>query len=69
MPSERTEMRLTKNRARCDSCGETIESLHRHDFRPCSCGAIAVDGGLAYARRVFDPGKTFTELSEYEPVE
>lgn len=42
------------NAARCKKCGDTIVSEHRHDFKWCRCGAIAVDGGHAYIRRVGD---------------
>lgn len=52
-----------RNAARCDRCGDEIESVHRHDFKWCSCGALAVDGGLAYTRRLFTPGIPWTELS------
>lgn len=45
-----------RNRARCMSCGDTIESLSRHDFVRCKCGRIAVDGGNSYRRLVYvDP--------------
>lgn len=46
--------KIIRNSARCKKCGEEIESRHRHDFRSCSCGAISVDGGRAYLRRVGD---------------
>lgn len=38
-------------RARCRSCGDVIESVRRHDWVQCACGAIFVDGGFAYDRR------------------
>jgi len=44
-----------RNRARCRRCDGVVESLHRHDFRSCPCGAIAVDGGRDYWRAVGDP--------------
>ncbi len=44
--------RLTRNRAQCADCKDIIESKFRHDFVNCKCGAIYVDGGLAYIRRV-----------------
>lgn len=54
------------NKAQCNSCGDIIESTHRHDFRWCGCGALAVDGGQAYLKRSFDRTKPpFTELTEY----
>jgi Zn finger protein HypA/HybF involved in hydrogenase expression len=48
----RDEMKIIRNSARCRRCEEEIESTHRHDFRWCGCGAIAVDGGRSYLRRV-----------------
>lgn len=39
------------NRAMCKKCGDAVESVHRHHFSQCSCGAIAVDGGYDYNRR------------------
>lgn len=43
---------ILRNAARCRECGDEIESRYRHDYRACSCGAIAVDGGKDYIRRV-----------------
>lgn len=34
----------------CKGCDEVIYSLHRHDFRECSCGESWVDGGREYLR-------------------
>jgi hypothetical protein len=56
------------NMARCRKCGDLIESKHRHDFVRCKCGAIAVDGGRDYLRRVGDYAN-FEELSEYDPAD
>jgi hypothetical protein len=67
-----TTMDIIKcNRIRCRHCGDIIESTHRHDFRSCKCGKVAVDGGTDYLRRVFPdapPEKHFEELSEYWPA-
>lgn len=65
--------RVVRNAARCRLCGDLLESKHRHDFKSCSCGALSVDGGLAYVRRSWD-GKRgdyeemAEELSEYAVV-
>lgn len=42
-----------RNRIKCKHCGDVIESTHRHDFKYCKCGKVAVDGGADYARRLF----------------
>lgn len=51
-----------RNAVRCKKCGDVIESKHRHDYVACSCGNVAVDGGDAYRRRVF-------ETTEFEELE
>ena len=38
--------RIIRNAIRCEKCGDIIESKTIHDFKCCSCGACAVDGGL-----------------------
>jgi hypothetical protein len=48
-------MKLIQNEAKCRKCDDTIYSANRHDFKTCKCGAISVDGGLAYIRRVGRP--------------
>lgn len=57
--------RLVRNAAECGECGDVIESRHRHDFVWCSCGNLAVDGGLDYAKRLFGNGN-WIERSRYE---
>lgn len=34
----------------CPSCNDVIFSRSRHDYRPCSCGSVAIDGGFDYVR-------------------
>lgn len=43
---------IVQNAVSCLLCGDFIVSKHRHDFVKCTCGAIAVDGGQEYLRRV-----------------
>ena len=45
---------IIQNAVTCLGCGDNIISKHRHDFVTCTCGAISVDGGQAYLRRVGD---------------
>ena len=44
-------MKIIKNAIQCKKCGDIIESKYTHDFKFCSCGACAVDGGHVYLRR------------------
>jgi hypothetical protein len=43
--------RIVRNAIVCVLCKEEIESVHRHDFKWCKCGKVAVDGGKDYRRR------------------
>lgn len=43
---------VVRNSAKCLICGQEIESTHRHHFNSCKCGALSVDGGQAYRRRL-----------------
>jgi hypothetical protein len=45
---------ILSNQVRCNKCGDEPYSANRHDFQPCKCGAISVDGGMDYLRRVGD---------------
>ena len=68
MEGEGQRMSLIRNRIKCNHCGDIIESTFTHDFRRCKCGAVAVDGGLDYAKRLYksdDPEESYTELSEW----
>lgn len=59
--------KLIRNAIQCNFCGEVIESRYGHDYVKCSCGRVAVDGGLLYARRTFMGTKDdYTGLSVYE---
>lgn len=59
------EKRIKRNKAQCLKCNDIIESTHRHDFKWCKCGAIAVDGGTAYLKRAGDIFGGYKDLSEF----
>lgn len=59
---------IVQNKIRCLECGDVIESISVHDYRKCSCGKCAVDGGSEYLRRTFEHEGIFEELSEFAPV-
>ena len=60
--------RIIRNAIRCKKCGDIIESKTVHDFKFCSCGSCAVDGGHDYLRRCGNR-EDWEELSEAEKVE
>ena len=35
---------------KCLKCNDIIQSMYRHNFKRCKCGAVAVDGGSDYLR-------------------
>lgn len=45
---------ILSNQVECAKCGDRPYSANRHDFKYCKCGAVAVDGGMDYLRRVGD---------------
>lgn len=60
-----TNIRL--NRIQCTYCGAIITSETVHDYKKCSCGVVAVDGGHEYLRREFTYGtRDYIELSDYD---
>lgn len=61
-------MKVIVNKIRCKKCGDIIESTHRHDFKICKCGAVAVDGGHDYLRRSGDLDG-YEELSVTEKLD
>ena len=44
--------KIKTNKIKCKKCGDIIESTSVHDFKWCSCGTVAVDGGHEYLRRL-----------------
>ena len=60
---------IIRNAIRCVRCGDVIESTYTHDFKWCSCGMVAVDGGHEYLRRGAKSFEDLEELSELEDVE
>ena len=38
-------------RIKCKKCGDIIESKSINDYKKCSCGSTAVDGGKDYLKR------------------
>ena len=66
--------KIIRNRIMCRKCSDIIESEHKHDFKICSCGACAIDGGHDYLRRGgnLEDGQDMSEiltddgLREYE---
>ena len=57
--------RIVRNSFRCKKCNDIIQSNSRHDFKSCQCGAVAVDGGLDYLRRI-GTQEDWEELSIFE---
>ena len=59
--------KIIVNKIKCKKCGDTIESTYRHDFKFCKCGAVAVDGGKDYLRRL-GYEEDYEELSEVKKM-
>ena len=61
--------KIIQNEVQCNECGNRIFSAHRHDFVRCSCGSVAVDGGMEYTRRVFKTGADYTDQTMTMDIE
>lgn len=53
--------RIIQNEVKCKLCNDIIWSAHRHDFKYCKCGSVAVDGGMEYIKRVGNMNPDMTE--------
>ena len=52
------------NKIKCKKCGSILESKDINDFKRCSCGAVAIDGGYEYLKRIGNISD-YEELSKY----
>ena len=54
---------IISNKIKCKKCGDIIESTSTNDYKRCSCGAVAIDGGKDYLKRI-GKEKDYIELSK-----
>ena len=54
---------IISNKIKCKKCGDIIESKSTNDYKKCSYGAVAVDGGKDYLKRIGNE-ENYEELSE-----
>lgn len=43
---------IISNKIKCKKCGDIIESKSTNDYKKCSCGTVAVDGGKDYLKEL-----------------
>ena len=43
---------IISNKIKCKKCRDVIESKNTNDYKKCSCGAVTVDGGKDYLKRI-----------------
>ena len=43
---------IISNKIKCKKCRDVIESKNTNDYKKSSCGAVAVDGGKDYLKRI-----------------
>ena len=60
---EKKKEEIISNKIKCKKCGDIIESKNTNDYKRCSCGAVAIDGGKDYLKRIGSE-KDYEELSE-----
>ena len=54
---------IISNKIKCKKCGDIIESKSTNHYKRCSCGAVAIDGGKDYLKRI-GKEKDYIELSK-----
>ena len=57
--------KIIENKAQCKKCQDIIQSKSTIELKRCSCGSIAVDGGLDYIKRLGNLDDII-ELTKYE---
>ena len=55
--------KIISNKIKCINCGDILESKSPNDFKRCSCGKVAIDGGHDYLKRIGDD-EDYSELSK-----
>lgn len=43
---------IISDKIKCKKCGNIIESKSTNDYKRCSCGTVAIDGGKDYLKRI-----------------
>ena len=54
---------IITNKIKCKKCGDIIESKSTNDYKRCTCGSVAVDGGKDYLKRIGNE-EDYVELSK-----
>ena len=54
---------IISNKIKCKKRGDIIESKSTNDYKRCSCGAVAIDGGKDYLKRI-GKEEDYIELSK-----
>ena len=54
---------IISNKIKCKKCGDIIESKSTNDYKRFSCGAVAVDGGRDYLKRIGNE-EDYEDISE-----
>ena len=52
---------IISNKIKCKKCGDIIESKSTNDYKRCSCGAVAVDGGKDYLKRIESGSSVYSD--------
>lgn len=56
------------NAIQCKKCDDIVYSRATHDYRPCSCGLCAIDGGFDYTRIAFQNREDYVSITIDLPV-
>ncbi len=59
--------KIISNKIKCKKYGDVIKSKNTNDYKRFSCGAVAVDGGKNYLKRIGNEDN-YVELSTIKNV-
>ena len=63
MTEEQMEKFRYQDAIHCLLCDDVIYSVNRHDFRPCTCGKVKIDGGRDYTKVCFDADADYKHVT------
>jgi hypothetical protein len=55
----------TVHEIQCMHCKEKLRSVHRHDFKMCSCNKVGIDGGAEAGNRILGALEDFEDLGRW----
>jgi hypothetical protein len=56
---------MVRHAIQCKLCSDTLDSKHERDYKVCSCGKVAIDGGISDGNRIIGNPSDIKNVSMY----